>query len=477
MISRTKRLSNYFIRVLQAIKGADPKPITWVSGGGTENRPRYFKERVRDADQLEKYYVIYEQGGIVSEAINCYAYYALSNGWRLEGKDEKLKEKVQEWIDYIDFEGVMWQGIVEALVAGDAMQENAVNASSEFVGIIPRRSSQFTIKYNDFGTIAGYEQRVVVNGVEKTIPLEPKQITHLQLFPKAGSVYGHSLIHRAFDDIMRDTKVAESTAVAIERHGFRKYQVKVGLTGEDIPQTVLERIDEDFQELESKNDFVTNRDVDVLGIDDATLEGVNTYSDWSLSRLTAAMGVPEELLGLRRGTTDATAVSRLANFYKKVGAIQHKVARCYNLNVFDRITNQPGAVKLVFNDVSPEDEKEKAAWIALIMQATPIDPFAVLPKKWIQEQFGIEEEYLDEAETEEQDKQDYAALKSAQVMKDANMFGAAGKGADKGNKGGKESDQTAATAKADQAKVEAERVFITKKTHLLEQISDRWGGK
>lgn len=466
MSSRTKRLSNYLTRILQAIQGKpDPKPVTWVSGGGTENKPKYFTERFRDKEQLEKYYVIYDQGGIVSEAINAYAYYALANGWRLEGEDDKLKEKVQEWLDYIDFDGVVWQGIVEALITGDALQENAVNASTDFVGIIPRRSSTFTIKYDDFGTVTGYEQRVIVNGVETKIPLKPEQITHLQLFPKAGSVYGHSLIHQAFDDIMRDTKVAESTAVAIERHGFRKYQVKVGLSGENIGQDVFERIDEDFQELESKNDFVTNRDVDVLGLDQGTMEGVNTYSDWSLSRVCAALGIPEEILGIRRGTTDATAVSRLANFYKKIGAIQKKVARCYNQNVFDRITGQPGAVKMEFNDVSPEDEKDKASWIATIMQATPIDPFAVLPKKWIQEQFDIEEEY-----TKDEDEGDYAAKKAEQM---ANMQAMKNSGFESITK--KPKDQTAAAAKANQAKVEAERVYIAKKTHLLEQISEKWG--
>jgi hypothetical protein len=469
-MSRRKRLTNYVKRVLRALQGvSDPKPTTFVSGGGTTgqgNKPSYFKERARDKDQLEKYYTIYEQGGIITEAINAYAYYTLSNGWRLEGDDEELKATIQDWLDYIDFDGIMWQGIVEALVIGDAIQENANNVSSEFVSIIPRRSSQFTIKYDDYGNIIGYEQRLTIDGVERVTELKKEQITHLQLFPKAGSVYGHSLIHQSFDDIMRDTKVAEATAVAIERHGFRKYQVKVGLEDEDIPQTVFEKIDEDFQELESKNDFVTNRNVDVIGLDDTTLEGVNTYSDWSLSRLCASLGVPEELLGLRRGTTDATAVSRVNNFYKKIGTIQKKVARCYNINVIDRLSGAPGAVKLVFNDVSPDDEKEKASWIAQIMQATPIDPFAVLPKKWIQEQFDIEEEYMNE------DIAGAGVGASAGVgigMKEKEkdipgLFGASIN----------PTDATKARNKAEQAKIEAEQAYIAHKSRLLEQIAGKW---
>ena len=107
--------------------------------------------------------------------------------------------------------------------------------------------------------------------------------------------------------------------------------------------------------------------------------------------MSAALGVPEEILGLRRGSTDATATKRIETYYKKIAAMQRHIARCYNVNIVDKLTAQPGSVKIVFNDVDPKEEIDKARWIAMIMKASD-DPFTVFSKEWIQQQFGLENE-------------------------------------------------------------------------------------
>ena len=372
-----------------------PKPKTRIATGGTKQN--YFSERGRDREQLKKYETIYNQGGIISEAVDCYAMFALSNDWRLEGEYHPVQQ-VQEFIDQIDFESIMWEAITDCIVFGDAFQENIFSRGSEFVSIAPRLARTFDIIYDDFGEISGYEQNTGDEfGTEHKVELEPSQITHLQLFRLGGSMYGQSLISRAYDDIMRDTKTSEATAIAIERHGFRKYHIKVGLEGEDIPQEVLTNIDKEFQKLKTNNEMVTSHDVDIGSIDVGGIEKVDTYSDISIMRMAAAMGVPEELLGLRRGSTDATAGTRIDVFFKKISTIQRKVARCYEQNVFDLIV-APGSVKLVFEDISPADEAAKAKWIAEIMKSTPMDPFCVLPQAWIKEQFNIDPDAYDEEE-------------------------------------------------------------------------------
>jgi len=285
----------------------------------------------------------------------------------------------------------MWEAITDAVVFGDAFQENVFTRGSDFDGLVSRKASSFTIIHDGYGTISGYEQNTTDEfGRDYKVLLNPEQITHLQFFRLGGSMYGQSIVGRAYDDIIRDTKTAESTAVAIQRHGYKKYHIRVGLEGEDIPQAVMEKVDKEFQELETKNDFVTSRDVEITNIDEGGLDKVDTYSDVSIMRMAAAMGVPEELLGLRRGSTDATASSRIDVYFRKISTIQRKVSRCYERNVFDVITGMPGEVKLVFNDISPADEAAKAEWIAKIMSATPIDPFIVLPREYIQEQFDID---------------------------------------------------------------------------------------
>ena len=362
-------------------------PRTWIAGGGGK-KLNLFTERKRNAKQLERYRIIYDQGGLITEAINSYPLFLTRNGYRLEGPDTEA-QKVQDWLDAADFQTILWDGITDALVFGDAFQEIVPNRDATPAYVVPRLASEFEIRYNEHGKLAGYTQKTMINGKEKSTNLKPTQIVHLQFWRASGSLYGHSLIHRAYDDIIRDTKTAESSASAIKRHGFRKYHIKVGQEGEKVPQDVLKEIDREFKELNEKNEFVTARDIELNDIDASGLEQLDTYNDISLMRLAAALGVPEEVLGLRRGSTDATATKRIDTFYGKISAMQYTVARCYNINIIDRLTAHPGMVKLVFNEVNPDDETKRAKWITQVMHASKEDPFAVLPQDWIKKQFAI----------------------------------------------------------------------------------------
>lgn len=382
-----------------------PQPETKITTGGTTQD--YFSKQGRNKERLDKFKTIYDQGGIVAETIDCYPLYMLSSGWRLEGED-RPKQQVQDFIDSIDFETILYTGILDTVVLGDAFQENVFQVGGEFDDIKLRDSSTFEILYdkNDTGEIIGYAQTIDINGVESKIYVDPEQITHLKFIGLGGSTYGSSIIGRAFDEIMRDAKVAESSSVAIERHGFRKYHIKVGLEGEDIPQEVLTNIDREFQKLKTNNEMVTSHDVDIGSIDAGGLDKIDTYSDISMTRLAAGMGVPAELVGTRRLPGNVKVDKRIDSFFRKLYLYQRKVSRCYELSVFDQITDQPGAVKLVFNDISPHDEGEKAEWISKVMAATPLDPFIVLPQTWIKDQFNIdpdtykdEEDYIPEVES------------------------------------------------------------------------------
>jgi hypothetical protein len=119
------------------------------------------------------------------------------------------------------------------------------------------------------------------------------------------------------------------------------------------------------------------------------------------------------MLGLGRGSTEATANVRIKSFYDKITTIQTVVARTYSREVIDRISGIPGAVWIQFNDPNAEDEAKKATWISAIMQASGMDPFAILPQAWIREQFAIDEEEYPE---EEEDELPATPDKSQQIL-------------------------------------------------------------
>jgi len=100
------------IRFLQEAPEKVLKYKTFVVGGPRD----YFKEVVRSETNLKKWQRIYEQGGLISEAIDCYPLFTLSKGYQFVGEDEALRKQVQDWAEGFDFSGEIWQLMVEALV-------------------------------------------------------------------------------------------------------------------------------------------------------------------------------------------------------------------------------------------------------------------------------------------------------------------------------------------------------------------------
>jgi hypothetical protein len=370
---------------------AKAKPRTWIETGGKQKE--FFGEKKRNRETLKKYRDMYEQGGLVSTALDLYPLFILSNGYRLEGDNNN---EIKDWLDSINFPQIVWQAVSDAIVFGDAFQENVGTRGNggEIITLAPRSPIDFNIDYDDKGIIKSYTQVQDENTGTGT-KLKPDQITHLVLLPQSGSLYGLSLMKRAYDDIIRDTKVADASSTAMFRHGFKKYHVKVGREAELIPDDILDDIRKKFEDIEVKNEFITPHDIEIKNIDEGGLEKIEEYNDVSLMRVAAALGVPEELVGLKRSSTDNTGTQRIKAFYKKIQTFQGFVAQCYNTNVIDRKTGTPGKIRLIWNDPDPSDENLIATYISKVMMASPQDPFAVFPVQWIQKRFNIESGELD----------------------------------------------------------------------------------
>lgn len=348
-----------------------------------------FEKRDRSIKELESLETRYLQGGPVREAIDTYALFCLTNGFTLEG-DEALCKEVAKKLDAFDIESSLWQAIVDSLVFGDAFQELAPGRgtmANEIVAVLPRPAKMFDIQTDERGMVTGYTQHVSRDNV---IPLKVEDILHVSLFHVGGSKYGVSLIGSAKDDIDRDVKMIDGLVDSIEAHGKPRYHAKVGQPGEDVPQAILDRIAEQLKDLKTNGELVTVQDVAIEVLDSAGISNTKIYSDLTIQRMACALGVPEEALGLGRGSTEATANVRLQGFYNKIGTIQRRLERCYNQQLIDRITKRPGAVKLKFNDISPEDEIRKAEYVAKVLNADAISPIA--SHEWARKQLKIEEE-------------------------------------------------------------------------------------
>ncbi len=349
-----------------------------------------YSKRDRSLKELEALELRYVQGGPVREAIDSYALFALSNGFYIDGKDEGLVSDTQSRLDELDIESSMWQGIVDALVFGDAFQELVLGLGTDDIVLIqPRPSKMFDILTDEMGIKQGYVQ-YRDNQWKQRIPLELDQILHISLFHVGGSKYGLSLIGSAKDDIDRDARTIDGLVNSIEAHGKPRYHARVGEPGEDVDQPVLDRIADQLRDLRTNSELVTCKDTEITVLDASGVGNTKVYSDLTLGRMACALGVPLDVMGVTEGSNRSTATVRQQVFEMKISTIQHKLEQCYNSQLIDRITGIPGAVKLKFNDISPEDENAEIDYVTKVLNADPIRP--LVGRKWALKRLKIPEQ-------------------------------------------------------------------------------------
>jgi len=388
-----ERLTRLFAKSTPA-----PEPQTRIVGGGSDDNPYKrigWDDKTNRRQKIKRWMTKYRRGGPYADAIDAYWLFALSNGWKLacEEGNEAPKDRVQAWLDqpHVDLDDILKQAILSAKLAGDAYQEIIPTRAGDGVwGVVTRDPSSFRKEYDAYGRITGYRQFVdEENPADQGILIAPDRILNLVLDQAPGDVYGLSIWERAEDDIERDCDIIESTTKAIHRHGTPKQQWAVGNDERPATDADLRAVEKEIKTVSAKTDFATSHDVAINMLDTTGVANVDTYSNVSLQRVACALGVPEEMLGLGRGSTEATANVRMGTFLDKISTIQQIVARTYSRALIDRITGVPGVVWLEFNDVNPDDESKIADWIAKIRQSNPLDPDAIVPAAWARERLGI----------------------------------------------------------------------------------------
>jgi len=305
----------------------------------------------RNVSMLKQYRTIYNEGAIITQAINAYADFMMSDDYVFVGNDAGLVQMVKDWADNFNFYEVVWGSIVDALVFGDSYDEIIWNTTnSRVLRIGQRQSWLFDTEYDLYGKIICYRQ--YPDSYTSYIKIPSNRVMHLRLMGLPGAENGLSLIGNAFDDICRDVKMAESAAAAIQRHAFPIWHVRVGETGEEIPDEVLDELQTILKNLSSKNEVITPKDIEIIQLNNGGIAGLTEISQYSLERTLASMGVPLEVVGLgSTSSTYATATVTLQAFTERCRRMARSVEYSYNSQIIDKITGIPGSVRLKLGGV------------------------------------------------------------------------------------------------------------------------------
>ena len=169
----------------------DAKPVTWDAAVNGSER-NLFTGRSRNVAFCKKCGIIYQQGGMVSEAVDAYPLYALTNGYRIESDNPRLAEDVTKWLETWDFEGVVHRLIIDALVYGLAVQEIMPTRGGGVHSVKPCPSWTWEIVKDEFGRPIKYRQYKDETFVTKYQDIDPNVLVVFEW---------QWLLQRAYDDI------------------------------------------------------------------------------------------------------------------------------------------------------------------------------------------------------------------------------------------------------------------------------------
>jgi hypothetical protein len=168
---------------------------------------------------------------------------------------------------------------------------------------------------------------------------------------------------------------------AIRVHGHPKYHVRVGSDrGQAVDDRQVKKVRRQFNPdtVDEKTNWITGEDIEIETLDTESGIDIETITQNDLTLLAAAMGVPEEMVGLGRGSTEATAKVRLQAFERQARAEQRRLADQFIKQVIRPVLAEYSPydrdvdISLRFGDVV-SDQRSTAEWMRDFKDVFTID--------------------------------------------------------------------------------------------------------
>ena len=374
---------------------------------------------LRRQEVLKKYRTVYRNGGIIRTALDTYLLFMFAGGWSLKS-DENNQAILDDIRDTFFARTTRWnqvirQATLDAISIGDGyakILKGGGRYSNTPVGLQHIPAERVKPHINETLTIEYYSirDRNLANEIAR---IEVEDMLHICLAPGGEEPIGIGLLESAWDDIRHDVEISEGITAAIRRHGYGIWHAKVSSSDPDIPVRAedVRKVQEALKTLSSRSEVVTTSTVEIVPLNETGQTNIGNYSEWSVIKLCTALGIPGELLGLRQGTTDATAVSRIENYYKKIQTYQEALADTINTQFIDRMLislgKPAGSVWIEYADPSPEDDVRRADYLTRVAAITPGDPHAIMSQQQMQNYLGIDhKEWAKDEEYEQEDKEE-----------------------------------------------------------------------
>lgn len=373
----------------------------------------------RRMEILHSYRTIYRSGGVVRTALDTYLLFMFAAGWTLKS-DEDNQQILDDIRDTFFARTTRWNDVIrqatlDAISIGDGyakILKGGGRYSRTPVGLQHIPAERVKPHIDETLSVEYYEikDKTLITTIAR---IEVEDMLHICLTPGGDEVIGVGLLESAWDEIRHDVEISEGITAAIRRHGYGIWHAKVSSTDPDIPVSAADvaKVRDSLKTLSARSEVVTTSTVEIVPLNETGQTNIGNYSEWSVIKLCTALGIPGELLGLRQGTTDATAVSRIENYYKKIQTYQESLADAINTQFIDRMLaslgKPAGTIWIEYADPSPEDDSKRADYLTKVAAITPGDPHAIMSQQQMQNYLGIDhEEWAKDEEYGQEEKEE-----------------------------------------------------------------------
>jgi len=394
------RLNNPFSGKIKYLKD-NGKPQTLVRTGGKKSLTVQAGERTLQI--LKTYWDYYSGDGTIFAALNITAWNTVMVGYTLRSDNPEAKLLIERFCDNINLLKHTRQAVLYTLIFGDSFTEKIGNKGGEISRLKVADSRTMLANSDEYGDILDYQQEI--NG-QKMPAIDKEDIMHFRFFEIPGTPYGLSIIAPNKDTIDRKISTDEALFNAIQRHGTLKWVAKVGneKDGQVPPETVMDDIRKQLEDIESKNEFVMPWFIDLKTIDEQGIEGVEEYFNYFQTQLVIGLLCPEEALGLGKGSTEATARVKAIMYERMIKAFQLEISNVIKQELFNPLLEkngfEPNTVTLKFNDVTEEDQALRFKWLGNLLRGLPEDKFPMTVNE-LREMLGLQAIHQEEPKQQE----------------------------------------------------------------------------
>jgi hypothetical protein len=340
---------------------------------------RGFGSGARNNARLQQYYNYFSTRETIHKPFEINADNICMNGFRLVSDDENALAKVREFFDNVPVDLYVREAYINACLYGDSVIEIIYGKGKQPINLhsLPD-PTKLEMEWSDSTSLSEeVKYSYAISRTEK-IELPPENVIHIYTTHRIpGSPYHLSILEPLMDTIKQTIEAEANLSIALERYSVPVRWIEMITTGElgyigeiEVTDTDMETTRKEFEDLARKNEIITTDGTKIHTLDAGGTENIKPLFDYFLAKHVIGLMVPQEIMGLESSSTNAVSETREKVYQKYIRTRQRILENQINTQLIDRITNQPGLVKIKFNESLDAEAALRAQWTQRVISAT-----------------------------------------------------------------------------------------------------------